>query len=252
MKSAHSISAIVPIYNERAALPGVIQEIDAFLDAHFSDYEILMVESGSTDGTGEACDALPGLLPRVRVIHEGARNGFGSAIRTGVAAATKRWVWPLVVDMPFSLEVMLTALPYLDTHGAVLSYRSDDPRSLYRRFQSVVFNTLARRLLRVRARHLNSAFKVTGAALMQSMGLQSNGWLLDAELIMRLEQRGVRYVEIPVQLVDRTSGRSTIGFGASVKAARDLLGLAVQRSRDATPPANRPAATRCGQEQGDE
>lgn len=252
MKSAHSISAIVPIYNERAAVPGAIQDIDAFLDAHFSDYEIVVVESGSTDGTGEACDALPGPRSRVRVIHEGARNGFGSAIRTGVAAATKRWIWPVVVDMPFSLEVMLTALPYLDTCGAVISYRSDDPRSLYRRFQSVVFNTLARRLLRVRARHLNSAFKVADAALMRSLALRSNGWLIDAELIMRMEQRGVRYVEIPVPLVDRTAGRSTIGPGASVKAARDLLALAFRRSRDATPVANGPGATRSGRETRDE
>jgi glycosyltransferase involved in cell wall biosynthesis len=244
VKSAHSISAIIPIYNERSALPGVIQEIDAFLDAHFSDYEIIVIESGSTDGTAEACDALTGLLRRVRVIHEGARNGFGSAIRTGVAAATKRWIWPLVVDMPFNLQVMLTALPHLDTCAAVLSYRSDDPRSLYRRFQSLVFNTVARRLLRVRARHINSAFKVTDAALLRSMGLRSNGWLLDAELIMRLEQAGMPYVEIPVQLVDRTNGRSSVGPGASLKAARDLLGLAFWRAREATPRASRTGATR--------
>jgi glycosyltransferase involved in cell wall biosynthesis len=229
VKSAHGISAIIPIYNERAAVPGVIEEIDRFLSDHFVDYEIIVVESGSTDGTAEACDELPVRLPRARVVHEGGRNGLGSAIRTGTALATKRWVWPLVVDMPFSLETILVALPHMDRVRSVISYRSADPRNLYRRTQSVVFNLLGRVLLGVRARHLNSAFKVTETALIQSLALQSNGWLLDAELIMRLEQRGVPYVEIPVQLVDRTTGRSTIGPMAAVSAFRDLIRLAFTR-----------------------
>lgn len=229
MKSRHSISAVIPIYNERAAVPGVIQEIDTFLDAHFDDYEIIIVESGSTDGTAEACDALPALLAWVRVIHEGGRNGLGSAIRTGAAAARKQWVWPLVVDMPFDLESILVALPHLDSCQSVISYRSEDPRSLFRRIQSLVFNTLARALLGVRARHVNSAFKVTERELMQSLHLQQRGWLLDAELIMELDRRGIRYQEIPVRLIERTTGRSSVGPMAAVSAFRDLLGLAWRR-----------------------
>ena len=233
MTSPHTISAVVPIYNERQAIPGVIQQIDRFLAAHFADYEIIVVESGSTDGTAEACDALPQLLPKVRVVHEGGRNGFGSAVLTGAALATKRWVWPLVVDMPFSLDVILAALPHMDQCQAVLSYRSSDPRSSYRRFQSRVFNALSRQLLGVRARHVNSAFKITESKLMQSLHLRSKGWLLDAELIMRLDERGIRYAEIPVELVDRTSGGSTIGPAASLGAVRDLFRLALDRRRPA-------------------
>ncbi len=231
MKSLHSISAIVPIYNERAAVPSVIEQIDRFLDVHFADYEVIVVESGSTDGTGEACDALPTRLPRVRVVHEGARNGFGSAVRMGIGLASKRWVWPIVVDLPFDLDAMLTALPYMDTCSAVLSYRADDPRGLYRRVQSLVFNLLGRTLLRVRARHINSAFKVTDTALIQSFDLESRGWLIDAELIMRLEDRGISYVEIPVRLIDRTTGTSTVGPKAVAYAVRDLFRLALRRQR---------------------
>jgi len=229
VKSSHSISVVVPIYNERAAVPGAIQEIDRFIDAHFADYELIIVESGSTDGTAEACDALPSLLSRARVVHEGGRNGFGSAVRLGIALATKRWVWPIVVDLPFDLNVIVDALPHMDAFQAVISYRSEDPRSLYRRLQSVMFNVLARALLRVRARHINSAFKVTNTALTQSLGLESRGWLLDAELIMRLEERGVPYAEIPVRLIDRSIGRSTIGPMTAVGAFRDLLRLALRK-----------------------
>ena len=79
---------------------------------------------------------------------------------------------------------------------------------------------------------------MTDTALLQSLDLQSNGWLLDAELIMRLEQRGIRYVEIPAELVDRTTGRSTIGPMAAVSAFRDLIRLALSRGRT-DPPAGK-------------
>jgi glycosyltransferase involved in cell wall biosynthesis len=227
--SAHSISAVIAVYNEQAALSAVAHDVDRFLASHFNDYEIIIVESGSTDGTAEVCDALPARLPHVRVHHEGRRNGFGSAVRTGYALATKDWVWPLVADMPFALDVMERAIPYFDTHGCVLSYRSEDPRSWYRRFQSRVFNSLARGLLGVRVRHINSAFKVTRTSVVRSMALTSNGWLIDAELIMRLEQLRVPWVEIPVKVEARAIGRSTVGPAAVAKTAIELVALSLRR-----------------------
>lgn len=231
MTSPHSISVVVPVYNEPDLVAPAIAEIAQFLSAHFADYEIVIVESGSTDGTGAACDALAHEIPRVRVHHEGGRNGFGSAVRAGCALASKTWVWPLVVDMPFPLESMLAALPYLDQFDAVLSYRSHDPRGAYRKFQSAVFNRAARVLLGVRVRHVNSAFKVVRTSVMQSLNLQQRGWLLDAELIVGLERRGIAYAEIPVELTPRMVGSSTIGLSAVVKSIRDLLELAARRRR---------------------
>lgn len=229
MKSCHTITAVVPVYNERAALAPAVETIDAFLAAHFEDYEVVIVESGSSDGTGEACDALASRLAHVRVLHEGARNGFGSAVRAGLGLARMEWVWPLVVDMPFPLESMRDALPLMDRHGAVLSYRSEDPRGRYRRFQSAVFNRLARLLLGVRVRHVNSAFKVVRTDVMRSLNLQQRGWLIDAELIAGLERRGVSYAEIPVALVPRAVGVSTIGAAAVWHSILDLLVLARAR-----------------------
>jgi glycosyltransferase involved in cell wall biosynthesis len=229
VKSRHTISAIVPVYNERSALAPAVEAIDAYLASQFEDYEIVIVESGSTDGTGGECDALALRLDHVRVVHEGGRNGFGSAIRTGLASARKQWIWPLVVDMPFPLESMREALPLMDRHAAILSYRSEDPRGSYRRFQSAVFNRLARLLLGVRVRHVNSAFKVVRTDVMQSLNLQQRGWLIDAELIAGLERRGADYAEIPVALVPRAVGVSTIGTAAVWRSILDLLALAKAR-----------------------
>jgi glycosyltransferase involved in cell wall biosynthesis len=226
MKSRHSITAIVPVYNEEAAVADAIAAIERFLDDQFEDFEIVIVESGSTDGSGAVCDDMAARSSRIYVHHEGARNGFGSAVRAGFERSGKEWVWPLVVDMPFPLESMCVALPLMDTHDAVLSYRSTDPRGSYRRFQSAVFNLLSRSLLGVRVRHVNSAFKVVRTSVIRSLALKQRGWLLDAELIAGLERRGHAYAEIAVELSPRVVGRSTIGPAAVWRSILDLLALA--------------------------
>jgi glycosyltransferase involved in cell wall biosynthesis len=225
VKSGASISAVIPVYNERSLVRGAIEEIDAYLSRHFADYEIVIVESGSTDGTAEACDEVARSLPRVRVQHEGQRSGFGNALRLGYASTTKEWTWPFVVDMPYSLDALETAIPYMARYDCVLSYRSDDPRGVYRRFQSAVFNRLTRWLLGVRVRHINSAFKLVKRSVVSRAALTSTGWLIDAELVMRLQQLQVPFVEIPVALVARPSGRSTIGPSAVARTVAELFRL---------------------------
>jgi glycosyltransferase involved in cell wall biosynthesis len=225
VKSRASISAVIPIYNERAALPGAIEAIDACLAERFVDHEIIIVESGSTDGTAEACDEVARTLPRVRVAHEGRRSGFGNALRLGYALATKEWTWPYVVDMPYSLDALDVATPYMTTHDCVLSYRSQDPRGAYRRLQSAVFNWATRWLLGVRVRHVNSAFKLVKTSVLRRLTLTSSGWLIDAELVMRLQQLHVPFVEIPVALVTRQSGRSTVGAAAVARTMLELFRL---------------------------
>lgn len=239
-----AISAIVPVYNERELLLEAVAAIEACLAAHVCDYEIVIVESGSTDGTAEACDDLPRRFARVRVFHEGRRNGFGSAVRAGAALASKTWLWPLVVDLPFDLDTLAVALPLLDRCDAVLSYRSADPRGVYRRLQSAVFNVAARQLLGVRARHVNSAFKLVRADVFRALAPTSNGWLIDAELVSGLERGGYRYEEIPVALRPRAAGRSSIGARAVCRAAVDLVALAAARRRPPAPTAR--AASRDG------
>src|SRR6478735_3839515 len=108
-----SVSVVVPVYNEIELVEASIRAIDQFLAGQKLDYEIIVIESGSTDGSDAACDGLAGSLPRVQVIHETQRNGLGSALRQGYAAATKDLVWLVTVDIPFPLGTLCEALPLI-------------------------------------------------------------------------------------------------------------------------------------------
>ena len=158
------------------------------------------------------CDDLAARYEEVRVIHEGSRNGFGAAVRLGYQHASMDLVWLVTVDLPFPLEALLTALPLLDQFECVLSYRVGDRRNGFRRVQGWAFNQLAKRLLGLRVRHVNSAFKIFRRSVVQRLKLGSSGWLLDAEIVYRLQEGNVTWTEIPVELCDRASGGSSTGF----------------------------------------
>ena len=81
MRYERSISTIVPVHDEADVIEGAIEAIEAFLSRTFIDYEIIIVESGSTDGLAEICDRIGTQRSRVRTRHEPARRGFGSALR---------------------------------------------------------------------------------------------------------------------------------------------------------------------------
>src|SRR6476469_1374328 len=80
-----SLSLILPAYNEAAGIAAAVAEADAALAAFCSDYEILVVDDGSRDGTGDVVESLTN--PRVRLLRHETNRGYGAALRTGFEAA---------------------------------------------------------------------------------------------------------------------------------------------------------------------
>ena len=221
----YSLSMILPLYNEIEILEPNLQVIDDFLARHFEDYEILIVESGSTDGSAELCDRLAGRFERVKIIHEGARNGIGSATRVGFQRASKDLAWRYAIDLPCPLEAILEALPLFAKYDCVVSFRSDDQRTGYRRFQSAIFNGLVKTVLGIKVRHVNSSFKVYRTKQVQAMPLHGNTGFIDAELLFWTFRQRLTWVEIPVALTDRTGGQSSVTLLEPLSWLRELWKL---------------------------
>jgi dolichol-phosphate mannosyltransferase len=228
MTRSYSISVVMPVYNEAELLPAAVASIDRFLASHFQDHEIILIESGSTDASGTICDRLAAESPRVRVLHEGARHGFGSALQLGFRAARRDLVWMITADIPFPLDAVLRAVPLLNRCDVVLSYRSRDSRSRARRVQSVVYNWLVKTLLNLPVRHVNSAFKLYKREVLAALPLQSRSWFIDAEIVHGITHGGISYVEIPVELIERTHRASSITPGTQRRLLRELWAFARQ------------------------
>jgi dolichol-phosphate mannosyltransferase len=229
-----SVSVVVPVYNEIELVEDSVRAIDRFLAGQQLDYELIIIESGSTDGSNAACDRLTDALPGVEVIHETQRNGLGSALRQGYAAASKELVWLVTVDIPFPLGTLCEALPLISECDCVLSYRSEDNRGLLRRIQSRGYNALVKAMLGLPMRTVNSAFKLYRRNVLSSLPLKSNGWFLDAEVLYWVARCGYRFREIPVPLLERKGGTSKIGPSDILWILRELIRFKWSLMRDAS------------------
>lgn len=224
----YSVSVIVPVYNEYLLIEDAVRKINSFLENKFADYEIIVVESCSTDGTKEICDKLKE-MERVTVINESGRNGIGSAIKIGIDAFSKDLFLVMTADLPYRIESLLEAVKHLDRNDVVFSYRSEDTRKdYYRKFQSFIYNSLVKIILGLQVKHVNSAFKLFKKDVIKNMRLDSNIGFIDTEMVFRVTHSGISYTEIPVPLIDRESGTSSITTSTTMQFVKELAGFFVK------------------------
>jgi dolichol-phosphate mannosyltransferase len=223
MVCAASITALVPVYNEVTTAGVSVRQIHSFLASLPNAFEIIVIESGSCDGTAQACDGLANELPGVVVIHEGRRNGFGAALRLGFAKATKDLIWVVPVDLPYSLSILTEALQQIPNCDAVLSKRRTDARSFFRRLQSQVYTSLCAAILGQPALSPNSAFKLYRREILRNLPIKSNGWFIDTEIAYRLRECKCRIDIVEIDTIKRSSGQSTVTALDSWRMLRQLL-----------------------------
>jgi glycosyltransferase involved in cell wall biosynthesis len=219
----YSITILVPVYNEARLLNSALPFIKNFASNNIADYELLIIESGSTDDSSVICDTFAVENPNVRVIHEGKRNGFGSALKLGYKEATKDWIWLITADIPFPLDALQTAAKHFDDYDCILSYRSHDPRGWVRRFQSFVYNSIIKLVLGLRVKNINSGFRLYKWEFVRQLKLISNGWFIDAELLYWMTRLKCRYIELPVPIIEREGGVSSVGTLAFVGVLREMF-----------------------------
>jgi glycosyltransferase involved in cell wall biosynthesis len=221
------LSIVLPAYNEEANIERVVRQVVEFVGPRGIDYEVIPINDGSHDGTGAVLDRLAAELDRVRPQHHAENRGYGAALRTGFAAATKRYVFYMDGDGQFDIADLDRLLPLASEDCIVTGYRIQRRDPFVRRLNARLFGGfLVRWLLRVRVRDLNCAFKLIPKKVLADMRLESTGALINAELYGRAVRRGVRIREVGVNHYPRTAGIQT-GAHLSVilRAFYDLFRL---------------------------
>ncbi|OLC11031.1 MAG: hypothetical protein AUH39_00445 [Chloroflexi bacterium 13_1_40CM_67_9] len=223
------LSFFFPALNEEKNVAPIVEEALSVLPRFADDLEITVVDDGSTDRTGAIADELAVKDPRVRVIHHGTRRGYGGAVRSGLIAATKPWVFFTDGDRQFALEDLGRLVEAADGADAVVGYRIKRADPARRLFVAWVYNRLIRLLFGGGWRDVDCAFKLFRRDVFERVPLKrvrSNGAFFSPELLITLRRAGVRVRQVGVRHFPRTAHEPK---GASprviVRAIRDLLRL---------------------------
>lgn len=210
VRALPSISVVVPMYNEEEGAENAVRSLMRVMSSISPDFEIIIVESGSTDRTAEIADILSIEHPRVRVIHQINREGLGSAIRLGLANAAKDVVLYIDGDEPFDIARLAEAAPLALEHDAVIGYRIGRRESFKRALFSKVYNTLVQLVLRLDVRDVNFSMKMFRRTFLKKLDLRANGVFYDAELVAEFRRNGMDIAQTGFEYTPRKAGESSL------------------------------------------
>jgi glycosyltransferase involved in cell wall biosynthesis len=205
-----SISVFFPAYNDAPSLPALIGKAFAVLEASGRDYEVIVVNDGSQDRTGEVLEELRAKHgPRMRIVTHKVNRGYGGALRSGFAAATKDLVFYTDGDGQYDVGELPKLLRAMGPDvGLVNGYKLErnDPR--HRILIGHLYNKFARFIFGIRIRDVDCDFRLVRRDLVEQVHLTATSGVICVELVRKLELTGCNVVEIGVHHYPRLHGRS--------------------------------------------
>jgi glycosyltransferase involved in cell wall biosynthesis len=206
-----ALSIVLPAYHEEGNIERAVRDAAAAAADLAPPYEIVVVDDGSRDRTGEILAGLAAEMgARLRIVRHPVNEGYGAALRDGFRATTGDLVFYTDSDNQFDLRELSSILPLMKDFDAVLGYRVDRQDPWMRKAVSSVFNRLSSAAFGMSIRDLNCSFKLFRGDLLRALPVESNDFFVDTELVARIHRSGWRYVERGVRHYPRTSGRSTV------------------------------------------
>lgn len=208
MNSEPVLTVVIPAFNEAENIPVVVQETVAILEGPtgVGAYEIVLVDDGSSDGSGAVMDGLAS--PTVRVLHHPVNRGFGAALRTGYDAARGQFVTLITGDGEIGVDQPLALLAAMGENDLMISRRvrpADASRTLF----STLFGWLTRLLTGFDAAEMSGVYVIRREVL-HAMPLRSETGVVNFEIVIRAARRGCGIGSGWTNVRPRLSGSSKV------------------------------------------
>ena len=218
-----SISLVLPAWNESATISQAVEEADNALRALTDDYEIIVVDDGSTDDTAKIVSGLIQTNTSIRLIRLETNGGYGAALRNGFQQATKDLVAFTDADCQFDLTELDRFVLLSKRYDIICGYRIDRKDTPLRCLYSRVYNQISRLLLNTGVRDIDCALKMFHRKAIQSIETQTAGFLINTEVVTRARQAGRSIVEVGVSHRYRAGGTSSVSISHIPKVLAALL-----------------------------
>ncbi|HTC19282.1 MAG TPA: glycosyltransferase family 2 protein [bacterium] len=226
MTKVPSLSVFFPEYNEEANVENMVRSAQTIIPEVAENWEIIPVNDGSKDKTGEIIDRLAKEDPHVRPVHHEKNQGYGGAVISGFKASTMDLVFFTDGDLQFDLREINLLLEKLDEGDLILGYRKNRQDAWNRRLNAFLWGSLVKFLFGFKVKDVDCAFKLVKRKVLDKIELTAGGAMISTELLARSHKAGFRFVEVGVTHLPRVAGTQT-GAKLSVilKAFRELFKL---------------------------
>ena len=228
-----SISVFFPCHNEAASIKSLVEKTTRILEAITSDYEIIIVDDGSTDQTPQIADELAKANAGVRTVRHETNRGYGAALQSGFRAAQKQLVFYTDGDAQFDVAELPPIVPLIEQCDIVSCYRKKRTEGPLRKLNAFCWGKLVNIVFGMKIKDIDCAFKLYKREIFDNIKMKSTGALIDAEILARALRRGYTVKQAPVTHYPRLAGQSSgANIAVILRAFKELLKLRKEIIRD--------------------
>jgi glycosyltransferase involved in cell wall biosynthesis len=226
-----SLSIFFPAHNEVDNIAALTKKTVQVVSQYVQEFEIIIVNDGSTDGTREMADELVQQYPQVRAVHHEQNQGYGGAVKTGLKSCTKEWVFFTDGDAQFDVAEITDLIQHTGEYDAVVGYRMDRQDPFHRKIFAFCWGTLIRILFGFGYRDLDCAFKLFKRKYFEGVELKATGAVISVEFFSILKRNTAKVKQIGVHHYPRTAGHHSVGSSRVVLRAFTYLFLLLNEIR---------------------
>jgi glycosyltransferase involved in cell wall biosynthesis len=204
------ISCFFPMFNEEGNVESVVRQAVAVLEKRAEEFEVIVVNDGSTDRTRELAEQMAKADKRVKVVNHPKNLGYGAALNTGFSASRYAVIFQADGDNQFDLSELDRLLPFIDEFDFVIGYREERRDPLYRIWEGNLYRFLLGIMFGLHLKDANCAFKLFKKKIMDKIKIETSGALINGEIFIKARSLGYSKIkEVGVTHYPRKAGRQT-------------------------------------------
>jgi len=208
-KSRPGISAFFPAYNDAGTIASMVISAMLVLETLTDNYEVIVINDGSSDHTGEILDRLAVDYERVRVIHHSKNRGYGGALRTGFTSATKELIFYTDGDAQYDVWELARLYPLLtESVDMVQGFKGNRGDNWLRKIIGSVYHQAVRFVFGLKVSDVDCDFRLMRRRIFDHIDLTRNSGVICVELVRKVQEAGFHIAETQVSHYPRVYGRS--------------------------------------------
>ena len=228
MTPTPSLSVFFPAYNDAGTIASLVIRAMKVAGTLTADFEVIVVNDGSSDETPKILDELARLYPdHVRIVHHPQNRGYGGALRTGFATAAKEFVFYTDGDYQYDpAEMSLLWAKMTDGVDWVNGWKISRSDPLHRIIIGRLYHHIVKRLFGLKVRDVDCDFRLMRRRIFDVVRLEKNSGVICLEMMKKFQDAGFRVAEQPVHHYHRSYGKSQFfNFARIFRTAVDVLKL---------------------------
>jgi glycosyltransferase involved in cell wall biosynthesis len=218
------LSVFFPAYNDSGTIASMVIRTVQTASKLTPDFEVVVVDDGSVDGTADIADELARTYPQVRAVHHPINRDYGAALQTGFRSATKELIFYTDGDAQYDPTELTLLWERIADADLVNGYKISRADPVHRIFIGRIYHHIVSLMFGLKLRDVDCDFRLMRRTIFERINLEKTSGIICVEMMKKIQDSGFRIVEVPVHHFHRAYGTSQFfNFRRLARVARDLM-----------------------------